>query len=91
MNLAEAQSKPVSHGLDPDEAGMMSSVRIRNLRPADEHARIAGRMVVEIRPLDSSLGDRACLALAIALGAPAYTADGSWKGLSRHSHIHYVC
>jgi PIN domain nuclease of toxin-antitoxin system len=29
-----------------------------------------------------SLADRACLALAIALNAPVYTADRKWKNLN---------
>lgn len=33
------------------------------------------------KPLGLSLGDRACLALAIQLGAPVYTTERKWVGL----------
>ena len=37
-----------------------------------------------------SLGDRACLALGISLGAPVYTADKSWKQLKLPIRIHVI-
>jgi hypothetical protein len=38
-------------------------------------------LVAQTRPLGLSLGDRACLAIGLALKAPAYTADKSWKNV----------
>jgi ribonuclease VapC len=46
-----------------------------------EQARIAGTLVQKTISLGLSLGDRACLALAIALEAPVYTTDRLWKKL----------
>jgi PIN domain nuclease of toxin-antitoxin system len=46
-----------------------------------EHARAAAALREATRARGLSLGDRACLALARALGVPAVTADRSWKGL----------
>jgi ribonuclease VapC len=37
-----------------------------------------------------SLGDRACLALALDLKVPVYTADRSWKQLSLGVRIHVI-
>jgi PIN domain nuclease of toxin-antitoxin system len=37
-----------------------------------------------------SLGDRACLALGILLGAPVYTGDKSWKQLNLPIRIHVI-
>jgi PIN domain nuclease of toxin-antitoxin system len=37
-----------------------------------------------------SFGDWACLALGIALKAPVYTADRSWKNLKLGVRIHLV-
>ena len=37
-----------------------------------------------------SFGDRACLALGLALRASVYTADKSWKGLRVGVRIHVV-
>ncbi len=56
----------------------------------EEHARIAGDLVTQTRPLGLSLGDRACLALGMALKAPVYTADKTWKKLKLNVRIHVV-
>ncbi len=49
--------------------------------------RIAGDLVVQTRPLGLSLGDRACLALGLALKAPVYTADKLWKKVGARIHV----
>jgi PIN domain nuclease of toxin-antitoxin system len=55
-----------------------------------EHARLAGDLVAKTRPLGLSLGDRACLALGLALKAPIYTADRSWNKLRLGGRIHVI-
>jgi ribonuclease VapC len=91
VNLAEVQSKLVSAGLDPDEAWEDTLSPIREAAPfTAEHARIAGGLVAETRALGLSLGDRACLALGLALKAPVYTADRSWKSLKMGVRIHVI-
>ncbi len=42
----------------------------------------AGELVKKTKELGLSLGDRACLALAISRGATAWTTDSAWKKLS---------
>jgi ribonuclease VapC len=37
-----------------------------------------------------SLGDRACLALGLALKSPVYTAERSWKKLKLDVRIHVI-
>ena len=44
-------------------------------------AKVAGDLRWLTRVQGLSLGDRACLALARALGLPAMTADRAWAGL----------
>lgn len=46
-----------------------------------EHARLAGDLRPVTRKAGLSLGDRACLALAIELGGTALTADRIWASL----------
>ena len=46
-----------------------------------EHAMAAGRLEATTRPPGLSLGDRACLALAIARDLPVLTADRAWARL----------
>jgi PIN domain nuclease of toxin-antitoxin system len=91
VNLAEVQSKLVKRGLDPDDAweAAMSPIREAVAFTA-EHARIAGSLITQTQALGLSLGDRACLALALALKAPVYTADRSWKGLKLGVRIHII-
>jgi ribonuclease VapC len=91
VNLAEVQSKLVSRGLDPDDAWDAAIGPVRETEPFTiEQARIAGDLIAQTRPLGLSLGDRACLALGIALGATVYTADQSWKGLRLGIRIHHI-
>jgi ribonuclease VapC len=91
VNLAEVQSKLVSRGLDPDDAWDAATGPVREPEPfTGDHARIAGDLVAKTRSLGLSLGDRACLALGIALKAAVYTADQSWKGLRLGVRIHYI-
>jgi ribonuclease VapC len=91
VNLAEVQSKLVSRGLDPDDAWDAALGPVGESQPfTAEHARIAGNLIAETRSLGLSLGDRACLALGLALGAAVYTADQSWKGLRLGIRIHLI-
>lgn len=82
VNLAEAQAKLVARGIDPDDAWEATLSPIRcGIDFTGEHARLAGTLVAQTRSFGLSLGDRACLALGLALKAPIYTADRSWKRL----------
>ncbi len=91
VNLAEVHTKLVSRGGDPDEAWEDALSAIHEPVPFSEaQARIAGGLVAQTRALGLSLGDRACLALAIALQAAVYTADRSWKNLNVGVRIHVI-
>ena len=91
VNLAEVQSKLVSRGLDPDDAWDAAIGPVHETESFTvEQARIAGDLVGQTRSLGLSLGDRACLALGIALGAPVYTADRSWRGLRLGIRIRHI-
>jgi len=91
VNLAEVQTKLVGLGMDPAEAweATLSSVNTAVDFSAAQ-AEITGNLVSQTRPLGLSLGDRACLALGISLGAPVYTADKSWKQLKLPIRIHVI-
>ena len=41
----------------------------------------AGSLIEQTRPFGLSLGDRACLALALDRKATVYTTDKAWKSL----------
>lgn len=91
VNLAEVQSKLVSRGWSSEEAWEDATSPVHEVLPFDEeHARLAGDLITSTQPLGLSLGDRSCLALAIALNAPVYTADKSWKRLKLKVRVHAI-
>jgi PIN domain nuclease of toxin-antitoxin system len=91
VNLAEVQGKLVDRGLSADDAWEATLSPIREaVSFTPEHARLAGDLVQQTRSRGLSLGDRACLALGIALKAPVYTADRSWKNLKIGIRIHVI-
>ena len=91
VNVAEVYTKLVVRGGDPDEAWEDALSAIQEPMPFTvEQARIVGGLVAKTRALGLSLGDRACLALGIALQAAVYTADRSWKNLNLGVRIHVI-
>jgi ribonuclease VapC len=91
VNLAEVQTKLVSRGWTSGQAWEDATSPVREVLPFDEEqARIAGDLVAHTRHLGLSLGDRACLALGIALKAPVYTAEKAWKKLREGVRIHVI-
>jgi ribonuclease VapC len=91
VNLAEVQGKLVSRGWTSNEAWEDAMSPVHEAVPFDEHqARITGDLITQTRSLGLSLGDRACLALAIALDAPVYTAEKVWKRVKAGIPIHVI-
>lgn len=91
VNLAEVQSKLVVRGLSVDDAWEAALSPIREaISFTPEHARLAGNLAPKTRQYGLSLGDRACLALGMALDAPVYTADRSWQDLKVGVRIHVI-
>jgi len=91
VNLAEVHGKLIGRGLNPDDAWEAAMSPIREaVAFTSEHARLTGDLVAQTRALGLSLGDRACLALGLALKAPVYTADKSWKKLKVSIRIHVI-
>ena len=56
----------------------------------DQQARIAAELIAQTRPYGLSLGDRACLALAIQRKAAVYTADAAWKNLGLSIEVNVI-
>ena len=82
VNLSEVQAKLVERGTAAEIA--WSSLIDLDLDVVDfdlSQAKVAGDLRWLTRVQGLSLGDRACLALARALGLPAMTADRAWAGL----------
>ncbi len=91
VNLAEVQSKLVGRGISPDEAWEAALSPIREpIAFTAEHAKIAGSLIMQTRAIGLSFGDRACLALGLAMRAPIYTADRSWRNVKLGVRIHII-
>jgi PIN domain nuclease of toxin-antitoxin system len=91
VNLAEVQSKLVKMRNDPDKAWEAALSSIASVVPfTSEQARIAGDLITTTEKYGLSLGDRSCLALAIALKAPVYTTEQLWRNLKVGIPIHVI-
>jgi PIN domain nuclease of toxin-antitoxin system len=91
VNLAEVQSKLVKKGHDPEEAWEDALSTMTEVEPfTGEQARIAGDLIASTEKYGLSLGDRSCLALAIALNAPVYTTEQLWRNLKVGVPIHVI-
>jgi len=77
-NLAEVVSKLRERGLSLDEVKEALGGLHLDVRPLTPgQAMLIGNLRPATRPLGLSLGDRACLALAIELDAEIYTTDAA--------------
>lgn len=82
VNLTEVYSRMIGKRLQPSSSWRRIEALQCELCPfSSEQARIASELVPITRPLGLSLGDRACLALALDRKATVYTADRAWKSL----------
>jgi ribonuclease VapC len=88
VNLAEVFSRVADRGGDPaklaaelTQSGLLDgAITVEPFTAAD--AIETGRLRPLTRDAGLSLGDRACLALARRLDAPALTADTDWQGVA---------
>lgn len=91
VNLAEVQSKLIKKGYSPKEAWEDLMSLVNEPEPfTSTQARIAGDLIATTEKFGLSLGDRSCLALAIALKAPVYTTEQAWKNLKVGVPIHVI-
>lgn len=80
VNLAEVYGQLLFRGVDPGLAWQWVQQLGCEICPFDgEQARIAGEILSQTRTQALSLGDRACLALAIQRKATVYTSDAAWQ------------
>jgi ribonuclease VapC len=86
--LVTLQANPQAN---PNEAWQTVTAAIPSQVAFDtEQAEITGRLIPLTRSRGLSLGDRACLALGIALKAEVYTTDRAWKKLDVGVPIHVI-
>jgi ribonuclease VapC len=91
VNLVEVHTRMISLGAVA--AHVWSRIRNFNCEICpltEEQARIAAELVTATRPYGLSLGDRACLALAIGRNATVYTTDRNWNKLDLGIQVEVV-
>ena len=82
VNLSEVAARLSEHGIDSEEVLEIVTGLGLEVREFDTDLALeAGALREFTRPLRLSLGDRACLALGIAEGAPILTTDRAWAGV----------
>lgn len=82
VNLAEVHTRMIDRGALPQQAwNWIQGLQCEVCFFTEEQARIAAELKPITRPFGLSLGDRACLALAIDRKATVYTTDKVWKSL----------
>jgi ribonuclease VapC len=83
VNLAEVHTRLVLRGVGADFAWRRVMAFGCEMSLFDDlQARLAGELAPQTRPYGLSLGDRACLALAIQRKATVFTTDAAWKNLN---------
>jgi PIN domain nuclease of toxin-antitoxin system len=83
VNLSEVVAKLAEAGVPESEIRRAINPLGLDVRPFDDEAAYAaGLLRPRTRSLGLSLGDRACLALGIALSRPVVTTERAWKRLT---------
>jgi ribonuclease VapC len=82
VNLAEVHARMLDRGAMAAHAwSHVQSIQCEICFFTEQQARIAAELLPVTRAFGLSLGDRACLALAIDRRATVYTTDRIWKNL----------
>lgn len=91
VNLAEVVTKLREHGLSAEEVEDALGGFNLDVRPFTAvQAYATGHLRQATRSQGLSLGDRACLALAGELGAPALTADQAWSKVEAGAAVEVI-
>jgi ribonuclease VapC len=83
VNYAEVLTKISDRGVDGKRASaLLASLAIETIVFDKAQAETSGQIRSQTRHLGLSLGDRACIALAMTKGWPVLTADKVWAELT---------
>jgi PIN domain nuclease of toxin-antitoxin system len=91
VNLSEVIGRFVRDGHDARAVlRRLTATAIEIVPFTAADAALAASLVPATRPVGLSLGDRACLALALTRGIPALTADRTWTRLDTGVEIQVI-
>ncbi|HEY2382688.1 MAG TPA: type II toxin-antitoxin system VapC family toxin [Terriglobia bacterium] len=91
VNVSETAGKLASRGMSPEDVRISIGLLNLEIIPFDrELAFAAGALIVHTKKLGLSLGDRACLALALARNNTAVTAESAWSRLKLGTPIEVI-
>ncbi len=91
VNLAEVHTVLIKRGEEPIKAwARIVALQCEIWKFTAEQAQTAAELIQATRPFGLSLGDRACLALAMERKAKVYTTDRNWKNLSLGIEIEVI-
>jgi ribonuclease VapC len=91
VNLAEVYGKVVDSGQPLDAvAARLAALGLESEPFTDEDARRSAEILPLTRPRGLSLGDRACLALALRLGTPALTTERTWLEVATGAEVRTI-
>ena len=82
VNFAEVVTRLALLGMPEKEIRAALDILALEITPFDEEqAFLAGILAIKTKQLGLSLGDRACLALALRTGSAVLTSDKAWQAL----------
>ena len=91
VNLAEVHTRMLDRGAEAAHAwSRVQSVQCEICFFTEQQARIAAELLPVTRAFGLSLGERACLALAIDRNATVYTTDRIWKNLGLGINVEVI-
>jgi PIN domain nuclease of toxin-antitoxin system len=91
VNLAETLGRFTRDGHDPAPiARRLGKSALESVPFSATHATICARLLPQTKTLGLSLGDRACLALAIDRHIPVITADREWAALQMDIEVRMI-
>jgi ribonuclease VapC len=91
VNLVEVHTRMISLGTAAPHAwDSILNLQCEICPLSETQTRIAAELVATTRPFGLSLGDRACIALAIERNAKVYTTDRAWKNLNLGIEIEVI-
>lgn len=88
VNYAEVVAKLADCGTPAEQIlEIMAQLDVKVVPVDREQATTAGLLRATTREAGMSLGDRACLALAILRGGVALTTDRAWEAIADAAHV----